>query len=310
MRWQQSAYVGDFLGEFRNFRRVSARETGLDPLPGDLRHSPRGLSQAFCLWRFGFVSQLQTGPLFVRHGALARGDLSLSGTQLAWSGIGHAATPNTLGCMASAGLDCVGDRPVSTLSRPLPGPIAVFQDACWLACSDVKRRVRPLRVEANLELFAFEFVGRLPKLARHLEDMIRYDHGKRGTALFIPASNTRTTDFQGCVEDMEVRRKSFVRDHSTELDSWLLLDQTKFEHNVSTRRQYSAAVVPYQTQQPFFSLNIPRHKIAARAVWAEQRRKPLVERDVHAVAACSQSRAEGGFSSPYRALDQMNLRHA
>lgn len=73
LRWQQSAYVGDFLGEFRNFRRVSARKTGLDPLSGDLRHSPRGLSQAFCLWRFDFVSQLQTGPLFVRHGALARG---------------------------------------------------------------------------------------------------------------------------------------------------------------------------------------------------------------------------------------------
>lgn len=114
MRWQQSAYVGDFLGAFRNFRRVSARKTGLEPLSGDLRQSPRGLSQAFCLWRFDFVSQLQTGPLFVRHGALARGDLSLSGTLLAWSGIGHAATPNTLGCMTSAGLDCVGDRPIST----------------------------------------------------------------------------------------------------------------------------------------------------------------------------------------------------
>lgn len=62
------------------------------------------------------MSQLQTGPLFVRLGALARGDLSLSVTQLAWSGIGHAASPNTLGCMASAGLDCVGDRPVSTRS--------------------------------------------------------------------------------------------------------------------------------------------------------------------------------------------------
>ena len=73
LRWQQSAYVGDFLGEFRNFRRVSARKTGLDPLFGDLRHSPRGLSQAFCLWRFDFVSQPQKGPLFVRHGALARG---------------------------------------------------------------------------------------------------------------------------------------------------------------------------------------------------------------------------------------------
>lgn len=114
MRWQQSAYVGDFLGEFRNLRRVSARKTGLDPLSGDLRHSPRGLSQAFCLWRIDFVSQLQTGPLVVRHGALARGDLSLSGTLRAWSGIGHAATPNTLGCMASAGLDWVGDRPIST----------------------------------------------------------------------------------------------------------------------------------------------------------------------------------------------------
>ncbi|MFY1960345.1 DEAD/DEAH box helicase family protein [Achromobacter xylosoxidans] len=114
LRWQQSAYVGDFLGEFRNLRRVSARKTGLDPLSGDLRHSPRGLSQAFCLWRIDFVSQLQTGPLVVRHGALARGDLSLSGTLRAWSGIGHAATPNTLGCMASAGLDWVGDRPIST----------------------------------------------------------------------------------------------------------------------------------------------------------------------------------------------------
>lgn len=113
---------------------------------------------------------------------------------------------------------------LATLSRPSPGPIAVFQDACWPACSEVKRRVRPLRDEAHLELFAFEFVGRLPKLARHLEDMVRYDHGKRGTSLFIPASNTRTTNFQGRVEDMEVRRKSFVRDHSTELDSWLLLD--------------------------------------------------------------------------------------
>lgn len=201
-------------------------------------------------------------------------------------------------------------RRLSTLSRPSPGPITVFQDACWPACSEVKRRVRPLRDEAHLELFAFEFVGRLPKLARHLEDMVRYDHGKRGTSLFIPALNTRTTNFQGRVEDMEVRRKSFVRDHSTELDSWLLLDQAKFEHNVSARRQYSAAVVPYQTQQPFLSLNIPRHKIAARAVCAEQRRKPLVERDVHAVAACSQSRAEGGFASPYRAFDQMNSRHA
>ncbi|WP_295526164.1 hypothetical protein [uncultured Pseudacidovorax sp.] len=121
--------------------------------------------------------------------------------------------------------------------------------------------------------------------------------------------NTRTTNFQGCVEDIDVRRKSFVRDHSTELDSWLLLDQAKFEHNVSTRRQYSAAVALYQIQQPFLSLNIPRHKIAARAVWAEQRRKPLVERDVHAVAARSQSRAKGGFSSPYRAFDQMNSGH-
>ena len=65
------------------------------------------------------------------------GDLSLSGTLLAWSGIGHAATPNTLGCMASPGLDCVGDRPISThcgqwgnrfattahgLEAALPGP--------------------------------------------------------------------------------------------------------------------------------------------------------------------------------------------
>lgn len=191
-----------------------------------------------------------------------------------------------------------------------PCPTAVFQDACWPACSDVKRRVRPFRDEANLELLAFEFVGRLPKLASHLEDMVRYDHGKRGAALFIPAANTCTTNFQGCVEDMDVRRKSFVREHSTELDSWLLLDQAKFKHNVSTRRQYSAAVVPYQTQQPFLSLNIPRHKITARSVWAEQRCKPLVERDVHAVAACSQSRAEGGFASPYRAFDQVDSRHA
>jgi len=44
LRWQQSVYVGDFPGEFRDFRRVSASKAGLDPLSGDLRHSPRGLS--------------------------------------------------------------------------------------------------------------------------------------------------------------------------------------------------------------------------------------------------------------------------
>lgn len=52
--------------------------------------------------------------LFGMEPLLVAGDLSLSGTLLAWSGIGHAATPNTLGCMASPGLDCVGDRPIST----------------------------------------------------------------------------------------------------------------------------------------------------------------------------------------------------
>ena len=131
------------------------------------------------------------------------------------------------------------------------------------------------------------YCWRLPKLARHLKDMVRYDHRKRRTSLFIPASNTRTTNFQRRVKDMEVRQKSFVSDHSTELDSWLPVNQTKLKHNVSTRRQYSAAVVPYQTQQPILALDIPRHKIAVRAVRAEKRRKPLVERNVHAVAACS-----------------------
>lgn len=47
------------------------------------------------------------------------GDLSLSGILLAWSGIGHAATPDTPGCMASLGLNCVGDRPISTHCGPL-----------------------------------------------------------------------------------------------------------------------------------------------------------------------------------------------
>ncbi len=33
---------------------------------------------------------------------------------------------------------------------------------------------------------------------------------------------------------MNVWRKSFVRDHSAELDALLLVDQAKLKHNVST----------------------------------------------------------------------------
>lgn len=50
---------------------------------------------------------------------LAADDLSLSGILLAWSDIGHAATLDTPGCMASPGLNCVGDRPISTRCSPL-----------------------------------------------------------------------------------------------------------------------------------------------------------------------------------------------
>ncbi|OMG80417.1 hypothetical protein BI147_28985 [Achromobacter xylosoxidans] len=54
--------------------------------------------------------------LFGMEPLLAADDLSLSGILLAWSDIGHAATLDTPGCMASPGLNCVGDRPISTRS--------------------------------------------------------------------------------------------------------------------------------------------------------------------------------------------------
>lgn len=118
LRWQQSAYVGDFLGEFRNFRRGSARKTGLDPLSGDTCVIPRVAyrRRSACGGLILCLNFKRGRYLFGMEPLLVAGDLSLSGTLLAWSGIGHAATPNTLGCMASPGLDCVGDRPISTLN--------------------------------------------------------------------------------------------------------------------------------------------------------------------------------------------------
>ena len=115
---------------------------------------------------------------------------------------------------------------------------------------------------------------------------------------------------ESVVEDMDVKWKPFVRDPPAELDSLLPLDQTQLEHDASTRGQYPPAVAPDQAQQALLAFKVPGHEIAVRAVRAEKRCEPFVERDVHAAGGRGQGRAVGGLSGPDRALDQMNSRHA
>jgi hypothetical protein len=103
---------------------------------------------------------------------------------------------------------------------------AAGSNAFWLAITSVRFD------KIDRILAALNVIRSLPQLARHFEDVIWHDHGKRGTLLSVSKPHSFAADFERRIENMDDKLKPFALDLAAENDSPLPLNQTELKYDV------------------------------------------------------------------------------
>jgi hypothetical protein len=93
-------------------------------------------------------------------------------------------------------------------------------------------------------LAALDVIRSFPQAARHLEDVVGYDHGERRTLLGVSPPYAFTADFERGVENMDDQLKAFALYLAAEFEPLLPLNQAELEYDVVTGCQDIPTVTP------------------------------------------------------------------